>query len=258
MRATRRRQRTPDPLASPDAVRMVCERLLERFQNIIPNEEKNLIRFLYAIRHVERRPATETRRGRPARWTREVLTEAASQLRGILQRETSGRVSVSSFIGQYLQVLHFPSDVLEALTSGDINLQEAAHLARLTASRLGCSPAVARARRSELLRSHLTVQGSQTRLRARVKEMLGELSTSRITTESMTSATAVADELLEIDPSDTRHLFWEEMKRIFFAMREIRPEDLDEEILDEFLGAIDKVSSILYRIEKRREARARQ
>jgi hypothetical protein len=237
---------------------MVCERLRQRFPTIIPNKEKELVRFLYAVRHVERHPASETRRGRPGRWAREVLIEAASQLRGILQRETLGRVSVSSFIGQYLQVLYFPHDVLKALASGDINLQEAAQLARITAGRLGCSPAAALAQRSELLRSHLTVQGSQTRLRAHVKEVLGESSFPEINSEGMASAVAVADELLEIDPSETRHLFWEEMKRIFFAMREIKPEDIDDETLDEFLGAIDQISAILYRIEKRREARTRQ
>ncbi|HXG68806.1 MAG TPA: hypothetical protein VNO70_27155, partial [Blastocatellia bacterium] len=77
--------------------------------------EKELLSFQYAVRHVERRPATDTRRGRLGRWPREKLLEAARQLRGILQRETSGRVSLNSFIGQYLQVLHFPADVLEAL-----------------------------------------------------------------------------------------------------------------------------------------------
>jgi hypothetical protein len=35
--------------------------------------------------------------------------------------------------------------------------------------------------------------------------------------------------LLEIDPQDALHLFWEEMKRIFFAMREVKLEDLEEE-----------------------------
>jgi hypothetical protein len=216
------------------------------------------MRFLYAVRHVERRPATDTLRGRPSRWPRERLTEAASTLRAILERETSGRVSVSSFIGQYLPLLQFPSDVTDALASGRVNLQEAAQLARLTAERLGTSPATACARRAELLQQHLAVQGSQTRLRARVKELLGEESAQEVTAENMAALVAKADELLEIDPSDTRHLFWEEMKRLFFAMREIEPEDLDEETMDDFLEAMDHVSNVLYRIEKRRQARARK
>ena len=255
MRATRRRRRTLDPLASPGAVRAVCDELRARLPDCIPAPEKQLMRFLYSVRHVERRPATDTLRGRPSRWPRERLTEAASVLRGLLERETRGRVSVNSFIGQYLPLLQFPSDVTSALSSGHINLQEAAQLARLTAERLDCSPAAARARRTELLKQHLAVQGSQTRLRARVKEMLGETREPEISSESMARVVARVDELLEVDPSDARHMFWEEMKRIFFAMREIQPEDLDGETMDEFMSAMDQLSNVLYRIEKRRQKR---
>ena len=255
MRATRRRQRTSDPLASPVAVRALCANLRERLPDIIPNSEKQLLLLLYAVRHVERRPATDTRRGRPSHWRREDLLKVARELRGILQRETSGRVSLSSFVGQYLQVLHFPSDVTDALSSGEVNLQEAASLTRLTAERLGCSPQAARARRREILRSHLAVQGSQTRLRSRVKEVLGETTEPDISSDGMTEIVARVDEMLEIDPTDTRHMFWEEMKRLFFAMREVEPADLDEEIMDDFLAAMDQVSNVLGRIEKRRRER---
>lgn len=72
----------------------------------------------------------------------------------------------------------------------------------------------------------------------------------------MARVVAQVDELLEIDPQDTRHLFWEEMKRIFFAMRKIDPEDLDEGTMDEFMSAMDQLSNILYRIEKKRQKRA--
>jgi hypothetical protein len=98
MRATRRRQRTPDSLASPAAVRAICASLRERLPEIIPNSEKHLLLLLYAVRHVERRPATDTRRGRPSRWKREDLLKVAGELRILLKRETSGRVSLSSFI----------------------------------------------------------------------------------------------------------------------------------------------------------------
>src|ERR1043165_3780797 len=157
MKAARRRRREIDPLARPDAVRRICRLLRERMPDTIPSSEKQLMRFLFAVRHVERRPATDTKRGRPSRWPREKLIEAASILRGILQRETSGRVSVNSFIGQYLPLLPFPSDVTDALDSSQINLQEAAQLARLTPERLGCPPRGARQRRAELLTQHLAV-----------------------------------------------------------------------------------------------------
>jgi hypothetical protein len=128
LRATRRRRREPDPLASPEAVRSICRTLREQMPEVIPSSEKHLLRFLYAVRHVERRPATDTRRGRPSQWPREKLLEAAARLRVILKRETSGRVSLNSFTGQYLPLLQFPSDVTDALVSGQINLQEAASL----------------------------------------------------------------------------------------------------------------------------------
>jgi hypothetical protein len=257
MRANRRRLRTIDPLASPKAVRSLCSQLREHLpEQAIPRSEKELLRFLYAVRHVERRPATDTRRGRPGRWSRENLITAASVLRSILERETRGRVSLSSFISQYLQVLDFPSDVNDALVSGDLNLQEAASLARLTAERLGCSARAARVRRHEILQSHLAVQGSQTRLRAQVRELLGETSELEIGSKSIRTVIEKVDEMLEIDPADSRHLFWEEMKRLLFAMREIEPDDLDEETMNAFLQAIDGVSNILYRIEKKRQKRA--
>ncbi|MDT5272772.1 MAG: hypothetical protein QOH49_4958 [Acidobacteriota bacterium] len=215
------------------------------------------MRFLYAVRHVERHPATDTRRGRPGRWPREEVVKAAGQLRSLLERETSGRVSLNSFIGQYLPILEFPSDISDALVSGHLNLQEAAQLARLTAERLNCSAHAAQEQRSELLRSHLAVQGSQTRLREQVKELLGESKQCEVS-EGLASVVVKVDELLEVDPSDARHMFWEEMKRLFFAMREIEPEDLDEETMDDFLQAMDGVSNVLYRIEKHRNTRHQQ
>ena len=258
MRAARRRRRTLDPLACPGAVRSICDKLRARLPDCILTSEKQLMRFLYAVRHVERRPATDTLRGRPSRWSRERLTEAASVLRAILERETRGRVSVSSFIGQYLPLLQFPSDVTVALSSGDINLQEAAQLARPPPERRAAARAAARARRAELLGQHLAVQGAQTRLRARVKELLGETQEPEISSESMTGVVARVDELLEVDPSDARHMFWEEMKRLFYAMREVEPEDLDEETMNDFMAAMDGVSNVIFRIERRRRERHKQ
>lgn len=222
---------------------------------VIPKSERQLIKFLYAVRHVVRRPATDTKRGRPARWRREDLLSAAGQLRAVLERETSGRVSLNSFLGQYLLILDFPPDVQEALSDGRVNLQEAAQLARLTPTRLGVTQSEARRTRAEILRSHLAVHGSQTRLRVRVKELLGEAREEAVSSESMASVVAKVDEMLEVDPADTRHLFWEEMKRLFYAMREVEPEDLDEVVMGEFLAAVDQVSNILFKIERNRRDR---
>jgi hypothetical protein len=258
MKATRRRQRKPDLLAAPRSVRAVLENLRKRLLFPIPQSEKDLIRFLYAIGHIERFPATDTRRGRPGRWTREQLTEAASILRGILERETSGRVSVKSFVSQYLQVINFPTDLLGPLEAGQINLQEAIYLNRISPKRFDCSPREAAKLRREIIEGHLAVQGSQTGLRERVKEILGEAQEPEMTAKTMTEALVVVDELLEINAADSRHLFWEQLKEIFFAIRNVAPEDLDDEILEEFTAAMDQISGVLFMIRKRKKEREQQ
>jgi hypothetical protein len=69
------------------------------------------------------RQPTETKRGRPARYPHEELLRGDSTLRDLLARET--RISVRSFVGQYLPILDFPKDVREALGRGEVNLFEA-------------------------------------------------------------------------------------------------------------------------------------
>lgn len=108
MRAARRRRRTADLLALPAAIRSICNILQSRIPDVIPSTEKELIRFLYAVRHVKRRPATDTPRGRPPRWAREKLFEVAGHLRAILGRETLGRISVSSFIASIYRCFSSP------------------------------------------------------------------------------------------------------------------------------------------------------
>lgn len=120
-----------------------------------------------------------------------------------------------SFIRQYLLILDFPSDVQEALSDGRVNLQEAAQLARLMPERLSCQPSEALRTRREILQAHTAVQGSQTRLRARVKEMLGEAQDIAVSSERIAVVVAKVDELLEVDLTDTQHMFWEEMRRLF-------------------------------------------
>src|SRR3712207_1432243 len=141
LRATRRRRRRPDPFATPAAVRSVLDRLRASLPGLIPPGEKDLVRLLRAARHVQRYPATDTRRGRPGRWPREDLLRVVSTLETILERETSSHLSFSSFVDHYLRLLNFPSDVLEALSAGDINLSEASQLARVTPERVKASPA---------------------------------------------------------------------------------------------------------------------
>ncbi|MCA1567589.1 MAG: hypothetical protein LC803_18460 [Acidobacteria bacterium] len=258
MRANRRRQRKPDPLAHPEAIRSVFESLRGLLPDLIPQSEKHLIKMLNAVRNVERRPVSDTRRGRPSRWKRTDLVQVANHLRFLLDRETQGRVSINSFISLYVRILTFPADIVEALIANNINLFEAVQLSRLTYSRLNLSPAKARELRDEIVRSHIVTQGSEASLRARIMDRLGENIAHPINEESRTPRLDVVDELIEIDPYDTRHLFWEELRRISFALRYVTPEDVDDKILDEFLSAGDQLSGVLARIEKRRQQRERQ
>jgi hypothetical protein len=81
---------------------------------------------------------------------------------------------------------------------------------------------------------------------------------TRVKQESGNLGIDVVDELIEIDPYDKRHLFWEELRRIALALRQVTPEDVDDKILDDFLSASDQLSNVLARVEKRRQQRDSQ
>jgi hypothetical protein len=115
LRATRRRQRKADPLASLAAVRSIIEKLRLGLPNLIPSKDKELVRLLRAARHARRYPAMDTKRGRPSKWKREDLLKVAVHLGEILDRETSSHISFASFVDHYLRLLDFPSDVVEVL-----------------------------------------------------------------------------------------------------------------------------------------------
>lgn len=249
MRATYRRERKTDPLASVEAVRSVIEQLRSTLPEIIPKRDKELVKMLRAVRHVNRYRATDTKRGRPGRWKREELLSVGSRLNSILERETSSHISLSSFVDHYLRLLDFPSDVVDALSFGDINLFEAEQLARITPERLNVSPAQARRVRSEMISTHLQARLSGERLRQRVAELLRA---------SQNEAGEVAEnsqefDLEDFDPYDPTHLFWDQIKQLGFALRDIRREDVLDEEIDELLQASEPVMTILARIQRRKE-----
>jgi hypothetical protein len=159
---------------------------------------------------------------------------------------------VRSFVGHYLPILDFPQDIKNGLERGDINLFEAHQLARLTARRLGGTDREALSVRKKLLEAHLLSQGSGTLLRARVKEMLGEL---REPDQTQTEVMAVgkADVLLEADPSDASHLFFEELRMISRSLREIAPEEITDDDLAEIMPAVDQITLTLQKIARRKE-----
>ncbi len=250
MKATRRRTRRADALATAEGVGRVLEDLRTSLPELIPQSHKNLSSLLNSVRGLYMRQPSETNRGRPPRYTREQLLKVDSVLRDRLGRETS--ISVRSFIGQYLPILDFPRDVREALERGDVNLFEAHQLARLTPRKLGGSDAEARSLRRRLLESHLLAQGSGTLLRRRVKEALGE-AREPDPTETEVMAVGKADELLEADPLDASHLFFEELRMISRALREIGPEEVTDEDLSEIMPAVDQITLTLQKIARRKE-----
>lgn len=250
MKATRRRTRRPDPLGSAAAVEAVLDSLRASLPDLAPRSHKNLSSLLNSVRGLYMRQPTETKRGRPARFTREQLLRVDSTLRDLLARET--RISVRSFVGQYLPILDFPRDVREALERGDVNLFEAHQLARLNPKKLGGTDGEARSLRKKLLEAHLLAQGSGTGLRARVKEMLGE-AREPDPTETEVVAVGKADELLEADPLDASHLFFEELRMISRALREIGPEEVTDEDLSEIMPAVDQITLTLQKIARRKE-----
>jgi hypothetical protein len=250
MRSNRRRARRPDPLASVSAVQGILDHLASSLPDIIPRSHTNLISMLQSVRNLYARPATDTKRGRPSKFSREELLKVDASLRMLLERETS--ISVRSFVGQYLPILEFPRDVREPLERGEINLFEAHQLARLTARKMRLPESEARSHRRKLLEAHLRAQGSGARLRERVKEALGELSEPSAAETEM-AAVEKADELLEADPLDSTHLFFEELRRIGRALREIEPEDLTETDMDAVMPVLDELGAVLYQIEKRKD-----
>lgn len=252
MRANYRRQRLPDPLASPEAVHHVIAQLRAAEPELIPRRDKDLVSMLHALRHVQRYTASDTKRGRPGRWPREDLLKVGTRLADILDRETSSRISVASFIDHYLRLPDFPTDVLQSLKAGEINLFEAAQLARLTPNRLGVSPSQAKRMRTDILGAHLQTKLSATRLRERVLEML----------RSPAPEPAAVDvfeqdlDLEDFDPYDPSHLFWDQIKQLGFAFREIRREDVTDEEIEELLKASEPILAILNRIRRRKEGTA--
>jgi hypothetical protein len=250
LKATKRRTRRTDPLAPAVAVEAVLDSLRTSLPDLIPRSRKNLSSLLNSVRGLYMRRPSETKRGRPARYTREELLRVDSRLRDLLARET--RISVRSFVGQYLPILDFPRDVREALERGEVNLFEAHQLARLSSKKLGGTDGEARSLRRRLLEAHLLAQGSGTLLRARVKEVLGELREPN-PTETEVVAVSKADELLEADPLDASHLFFEELRMISRALREVGPEEVTDEDLAEIMPAVDQIALTLQKIARRKE-----
>jgi hypothetical protein len=239
-------------LASAEAVRGVLGSLRGQCPEILPGNERQLVRMLESVRHYGRRPAAAEGRGRPRRWPREDVAAVAKKLKTVLRQERGGRVSPSSFVSLYLPILRYPVDVAAALGSGEINIREAAYLARLTPERMKCKASEARRVRGEMIKSHIFTNGSQNSLRLRVKAVLGEIN---MEDDSRDLGRQKADALLKVNPQDARHLFFEEIQRLTDAMREVEADDIKDDTLGEFLRQIDKLFNLLRRMKQHKTAK---
>ena len=251
---TRRRVRKPDPLASASEIRKVIDDLRRRCPELIPASDRGLFRLMNAVRHIERRPAGDSKSGRPGHFPREKLIEVSRHLKAALAKNYRDRISLSTFISFCLPILNYPPDILDALENGEVTRLEAAQLARLAPERLDVKPKKALAIRQEVLLNHLKMQGSQTQLRRRVAELVGD--ETIMTSENMAAAVGQVDDLLTVAEDDRRHLFYEQMKEFFFAMREIKPEEVDDQTLQEILEASDQLMEVIYKIRLKRKQQA--
>ena len=207
-----------------------------------------------AVRHIERRPSGASKSGRPGHFPREKLIEVARHLKATLAKNYQDRISLSTFIAFCLPILNYPPDVLDSLGSGEITRLEAAQIARLTPERLDVKPKKALAIRQEVLSNHLKMQGSQTQLRRRVAELLGD--ETIMTSGNMAAAVSQVDDLLTVEEDDRRHLFYEQMKEFFYAMRDIQPEEIDDPTLEEILEASDQLMGVIHKIRLKRKQQA--
>jgi hypothetical protein len=86
-------------------------------------------------------------------------------------------------------------------------------------------------------------------LRQRVNEILRASASEAGADEGFDSS----QDLENFDPYDPTHLFWDQIKQLGFALRDIRREDVINEEVDELLKASEPVLTILARIQRRKE-----
>lgn len=172
MTRRRRRERQPDPLATPQAVRSVLNSLILKLPADLPSSERELVRMLRAASHCERKAWSQSLRGRPSRFDRARLQRLWNVLTEELARIDRASVSPRTFTEHYLRLLTCPADVASALVDGRINLFEALQLARLTPKAAALTPSGAAKLRSRILAAHVASHASARQLYERINDLL--------------------------------------------------------------------------------------
>jgi hypothetical protein len=211
-------------------------------------------KLLFAIQHVERHSARESKSGRRSLFDRDFLLKASARIKGILQAETNGRISLLRFVSTYLPVLDYPNDIKTALNDYKINLEEARILSRINRETLGV--AIKRKPseiRKDLIDSHLKRQGTQAELKRRVDERLNLTPKKQV--ENLAARVAVidanVDEFLEFNEFDTEHLLWEEIKGLVYLMREVDSTLVDEDTAAQLFKDLDSIKLKLLKFRKK-------
>jgi hypothetical protein len=256
MKTSRRRSRKVDRLATVNGVRAVLNELQEQFPKLYLQTDQQLFSLLNAVRHSGRSSSQNYQKGRPANWDRETLQKVSQSLTSILAQHSQNRVSLNSFVCLYLRILHFPAEIQTELALGNLNLQEATQLARLTSTKLVTDENTAQAIRLQLIKEHQLVAGSQSQLRSKVQAILGE--SGLISGETLALGARQADVLLNVNPDDTRHLFFETIKDLFYALRSLDSSKLEERDIGALMSAADLLSNTILQIEQRQNSYNKQ
>jgi hypothetical protein len=258
MKATRRRKRQPDALASRAAVSRVMSDFRASLPESISKKNKEIISLLRAAVYYERSPGAVSRRGRKSPWSEDEIRTAAGNLRQVLLRGTY-TVGMRSFVEHYLLIPEFPEDVVRPLERGEINLFEAEQLARLASKRTGPGDEEQlRERRSALLRTHLQSGESGIRLKARVDALLRQFRNPAASERSLplasperNIASAFEIELAsfsqELSPD---HFFYEYLQMIGSYMREIRADEIPAQAMERLLFQSEQLIEQLHSIHK--------
>ena len=214
-------------------------------------------KLLYAVQHVERYSAKDVKSGRRPKFERNFLLNASAKLKGFLDAETNGRISLLRFVSTYLPVLDYPGDVKTALADNRINLEEARILNRIAPKNLGSGVRRKPSQiRKEMLESHLKRMGTQSELRGRVAEIINGSPKGEAAkvAQDIARMDVAVDELLELDEFDTEHLFWEEIKSLVYLAREVDSGLLDDDSLTEILKDLDSIKLRLVKFRKKPES----
>ena len=243
---SRRRTRKLHPLANATVIRTLIAEVRAHFPALPLQRDMAVIKFLRAALHAASHEPTYSGLGRPPKWGRETLLEAARFVQASLDRRTNGNLSFTSFVKHYCPMLDFPADVLAALESGQVTVFEAELLARVVPGAMVSAASAsglleiadekeARQKRSEILTAHLRSHGSSTSLRLRVRPDI--LGATKVTLKSFapqslaTNAFTVADIQQELDR------FAEQVEQ------DEAVEDLQREI-DQYAERVDRVAPL--------------